>query len=360
MKENLTLKPTTLNTEAVSNQYVLTADEKRAYEALEAAAAEAKKPKNDKAGRIIGKIFTYLFLTIFALFMLLPFWFMIMTSLKHPSTYNQELTAGALKLFTGTPTFVNFRIILGGNLTQAQLNSLESQLQTIVQTKSHNFLPYFLNTIIVAGVSTIFTVVTTVLSAFAFARLDFKGKNVLFTILLATMMVPGEMMLITNYQTTVGIGWGNTFAALIFVHGVSVFYIFQLRMTFQQIPNELFLAAKVDGFGEFNYLWRVMIPIAMPTIVTITILNVMGSWNAYIWPTLIASGNNAAFESWFGIEHTMKLVSNGLMSLFTSEFSSYDTVKIAGSMIISSPLLVVFIFFRKYIMRGVSRSGIKG
>lgn len=360
MKENLTMKQTTLNAEALTSEYILTADEKQAFANLEAAAAAAKKPKNDKAGRIISKIFIYLFLTIFALFMLLPFWFMIMTSLKHPSTYNQELTAGALKLFTGTPTFVNFRIILGGNLTQAQLNSLESQLQTIVQTKSHNFLPYFLNTIIVAGVSTIFTIVTTVLSAFAFARLDFKGKNVLFTILLATMMVPGEMMLITNYQTTVGIGWGNTFAALIFVHGVSVFYIFQLRMTFQQIPNELFLAAKVDGFGEFNYLWRVMIPIAMPTIVTITILNVMGSWNAYIWPTLIASGNNAAFEQWFGIKHTMKLVSNGLMSLFTSEFSSYDTVKIAGSMIISSPLLVVFIFFRKYIMRGVSRSGIKG
>lgn len=324
--------------------------------------AKAKKEQEKKyrAIQIVVKVAVYTFLTLFALFMLLPFWFMIMTSLKHPNTYNQELTAGALKMFTGTPTFVNFRIILGGNLTGAQLSSLAEDLQSIVVSKSHNFLPYFLNTIIVAGVSTIFTVITTVLCAFAFARLDFKGKNVLFAILLATMMVPGEMMIITNYQTTVGIGWADTFAALIFVHGVSVFYIFQLRMTFQQIPNELFLAAKVDGFGEFQYLRRVMIPIAMPTIVTITILNVMGSWNAYIWPTLIASGNNTFLESTFGIKHTMRLVSNGLMSLFTSDFSSFDTVKIAGSMIISSPLLVVFIFFRKYIMRGVSRSGIKG
>ncbi|MGI6644541.1 MAG: carbohydrate ABC transporter permease [Bacilli bacterium] len=342
----------------------LTVEEMTALEKIEQSQRENlttyKKPKENKGSRIVIKILIYLFLTLFALFILVPFWFMIVTSLKHPTTYNKEVTEGALKLFTGTPTFINFRIILGGNLSQAQLNSLGTQLSTIVQSKAHNFLPYFLNTIIVALISTLFTVFTTILCAFAFARLEFKGKNVLFAILLATMMVPGEMMIITNFQTTVGIGWTNTFAALIFVHGVSVFYIFQLRMTFQQIPNELFLASKVDGFGEFNYLWRVMIPIAMPTIVTITILNVMGAWNAFIWPNLIATGNNAPLENWFGVKHTMKLVSNGLMSLFTSEFSSHDTVKIAGSMIISSPLLIVFIFFRKYIMRGVSRSGIKG
>lgn len=319
-----------------------------------------EKTREYKTRAIIMKVITYLFLSLFAFFMLLPFWFMIAVSLKGPIEYANEITGG-LKLFPTNPTLVNFQIILGGNI-DGQEHLLPSQLikEVIDSSGKVNFLPYFLNTIIVAIISTVFTIVTTVLASFAFARLDFKGKNILFSILLATMMVPGEMMLITNYQTAVGIGWANTFAALIFVHGVSVFYIFYLRQTFQQIPNELFLAAKVDGYGEFRYLWRVMIPIAMPTIVTIIILNVMGSWNAFIWPTLIANGSNSFLYNNFGIEHSMKLVSNGLMSLFTSDFRSYDTVKIAGSMIISAPLLVIFIFFRKYIMTGVSRSGIKG
>ncbi len=319
-----------------------------------------EKTKEYKTRAIVVKVITYVFLSIFALFMLLPFWFMISVSLKAPLEYAREVTTG-LKLFTTNPTLINFEIILGGSI-EGRESLLPSQLLNVITTSSGkiNFLPYFLNTIIVALISTMFTIITTVLASFAFARLDFKGKNFLFSILLATMMVPGEMMLITNYQTTVGIGWENSFAALIFVHGVSVFYIFYLRQTFQQIPNELFLAAKVDGYGEFRYLWRVMIPIAMPTIVTVLILNVMGSWNAFIWPTLIANGNNSFLYQNFGIEHSMKLVSNGLMSLFTSEFSSFDTVKIAGSMIISAPLLIIFIMFRKYIMTGVSRSGIKG
>jgi len=224
----------------------------------------------------------------------------------------------------------------------------------IVLDSSNNFFVYYMNTIIVSVVSTAFTVVTAVLAAFAFARLEFKGKNVLFTIILATMMVPGEMMVITNFQTAATWGWQNTYAALIFVHGVSVFYIFYLRQTFQQIPNELFLAAKVDGYGHFRYLWRVMVPIGMPTVVTIIILSLMGSWNAFIWPNLIASGTNPTFG------HTMRLVSNGLMSLFQGEYSSEDTIKVAASMVITLPLFVFFLIFRKFIMRGVSRSGIKG
>ncbi|MFA5486227.1 MAG: carbohydrate ABC transporter permease [Bacilli bacterium] len=316
--------------------------------------------KEYKGRAIFFKTLTYAFLTLFALFMLLPFWFMISVSIKSPLEYSSEVATG-LKLFTSKPTFVNFRIILGGNLDNIEHLVPGDLLATItMSSKKVSFLPYFLNTTIVAVISTFFTVITTILASFAFARLEFKGKNALFALLLATMMVPGEMMLITNYQTAVGIGWANSFAALIFVHGVSVFYIFYLRQTFQQIPNELFLAAKVDGYGEFSYLWRVMIPIGMPTIVTIIILNVMGSWNAFIWPTLIASGNNKfLFDTW-GIQHSMRLVSNGLMSLFSSDFSDYDTVKIAGSMVISAPLLLVFIMFRKYIMSGVSRSGIKG
>lgn len=324
-----------------------------------------EKAKEYKKRAIFFKVLTYSFLAIFALFMLLPFWFMISVSLKAPIDYAREVTTG-LRLFTANPTLVNFKIILGGD-TSAQEALLPGELIKILNdvNKSVNFLPYFANTIFVAVISTIFTVATTVLASFAFARLDFKGKNFLFAVLLATMMVPGEMMIITNYQTAVGLGWANTFAALIFVHGVSVFYIFYLRQTFQQIPNELFLAAKVDGYGEFRYLWRVMLPIGMPTIVTITILNVMGSWNAFIWPTLIASGNNAFLtnilkQSNPDAKWSMRLVSNGLMSLFSSDYSNFDTVKIAGSMIISAPLLLVFMFFRKYIMSGVSRSGIKG
>ena len=164
-------------------------------------------------------------------------------------------------------------------------------------------------------------------------------------------------MVITNYQTVQALNWANTFASLIFVHGVSVFYIFYLRQTFSSIPNELFLAAKVDGYGHFRYLFRVMIPIAMPTIMTIAILSLMGAWNAYIWPNLVASGTNPIIKNW-----SMLLVSNGLMSLFTNSETgvSEDTVRIAGSVIVTAPLFVFFLIFRKYIMRGVSRSGIKG
>lgn len=318
-----------------------------------------EKAKEYKVRAIISKVIIYAFLTLFAFFMLLPFWFMVSVSLKSPIEYDREIISG-LRLFTTNPTFVNFKIILGGDVTGSTL--IPNTMMEIINksTSVRNFIPYFLNTLIVAVVSTVFTVATTILAAFAFARLEFKGKNFLFSILLATMMVPGEIMLITNYQTTVGIGWANTYKALILVHGVSVFYIFYLRQTFQQIPNELFLAAKVDGYGEFRYLWRVMLPIGMPTVVTIIILNVMGSWNAYIWPNLIATGNNPVLENMFGVSHSMLLVSNGLMGLFTSGFSDYDTVKIAGSMIISAPLLLVFMMFRKYIMSGVSRSGIKG
>lgn len=321
--------------------------------------------KEYKTRAIVVKIITYTFLTLFAFFMLLPFWFMISVSVKTPLEYQREVSTG-LRLFTANPSFVNFRIVLGMDLKDPLKEMNEALLNIVETSQERSFIPYFLNTIIVAVVSTVFTIVTTVLASFAFARLEFKGKNFLFAILLATMMIPGEMMLITNIQTAKWLGWENTYRALIFVHGVSVFYIFYLRQTFQQIPNELFLAAKVDGYGEFSYLWRVMIPIGMPTIVTIIILNVMGSWNAFIWPTLIAQGYNPTIQKLFKklfkyeYNHTMRLVSNGLMSTFTGQFASYDTVKIAASMIVTAPLLLVFVFFRKYIMSGVSRSGIKG
>lgn len=289
-----------------------------------------------KASKIITQVLLYGFLTIMGLFIVIPFLYMIITSFKSTDAYNLESQKGQLVLWLNSSNF-----------------SFEQYGK--VMGKSGDFGHYYLNTVIVAVLSTIFTVVTSVLAAFAFARVDFKGKNIIFTVLLGTMMIPGEMMMITNFQTTMALNWKDTFAALILVHGVSVFYIFYLRQTFQQIPNELFLAAKVDGYGHFAYLWRCMIPIAMPTIVTIMILSLMGAWNAYIWPQLVASGTNPVFGN------DMHLVSNGLMSKFqSSEFSSDDPAKITGSLFATIPLFIFFLVFRKYIMRGVSRSGIKG
>lgn len=311
---------------------------------------EAAK-KRFKRQRIAFNILTYTFLTICALFMLIPFYYMIITSLKSPEALNNEMYSKTLNLFPSFDqlTLQNYRIVIYG---------YQDTAKTFAEG---NFIRYFANTIFVAVCSTIITVVTCVLSAFAFARLEFKGKNLLFTLLLATMMVPGEMMIITNFTTVTMIGWQDTYQALIITHAVSVFYIYYLRQTFQQIPNELYLAAKVDGYGVFKYLWKVMIPIAMPTIVTIIILSVMGSWNAYMWPTMITHSDN------------MKLVANGLMDLFASftggttsdqllqlGYEYTDNLRLAGSFMVTLPLFIFFLCFRKYIMRGVSRSGIKG
>lgn len=310
---------------------------------------EAAKKRYKRQSIFFG-ILKYTFLTICAIFMLIPFYYMIITSLKAPEVFNAEVRSHNINLFPSFNqlTLENYKIVIYGYSETAK---------TFAQG---NFFRYFANTIFVAVCSTAITVVTCVLSAFAFARLEFKGKNILFTLLLSTMMIPGEMMIITNYTTIATIGWINTYPALIITHAVSVFYIYYLRQTFQQIPNELYLAAKVDGYGVFKYLWKVMIPIAMPTIVTIIILSVMGSWNAYMWPTMVTESNN------------MKLVANGLMDLFSSlngtsnpellakGYEYYDNLKLAGSFMVTLPLFIFFLCFRKYIMRGVSRSGIKG
>ena len=199
-------------------------------------------------------------------------------------------------------------------------------------------------------VSTILSLVITVLSAFAFARLEFKGKNTLFAMLLATMMIPGELFTITNYQTVYSLGWMESFTVLIVPFLVSIFYIYLLRQNFMQIPNELYLAAKVDGTSDLKYLWKVMIPLALPTLISITILKMMGSWNSYVWPRLVAN------------DDVHSLVTNGLRNAFTVAETG-DTnypVQMAAVAIVSAPLFLVFIFLRKYIMKGVSRSGIKG
>ncbi len=313
--------------------------------------ATPQQMRRYKARVITGHVLSYVFLSLVGLFIVTPFIFMIVTSFRNPDAYNYD---NINSVFNLVPSWWNEGID-GPNYTLNNYAAIFTYKSATGRTI--NFALYYLNTLYVAICSTLFTLITTILASFAFARCEFKGKNLLFTVLLATMMVPGEMMVITNYQTVQALNWANTFASLIFVHGVSVFYIFYLRQTFSSIPNELFLAAKVDGYGHFRYLLRVMIPIAMPTIMTIAILSLMGAWNAYIWPNLVASGTNPIIKNW-----SMLLVSNGLMSLFTNSETgvSEDTVRIAGSVIVTAPLFVFFLIFRKYIMRGVSRSGIKG
>ncbi|MBR3779157.1 MAG: carbohydrate ABC transporter permease [Clostridia bacterium] len=276
-----------------------------------------------KVRRILAKTGTYAFLLVMALIVLFPFYWMIISSLKELSEYRQAI-----------PTFWPQKVMWGNYskaFSQANLGDL------------------FMNTLYVGVVSTILSLVITVLSAFAFARLEFKGKETLFGALLATMMLPGELFTITNYITVSDLGWMHTFTALIVPFLVSVFYIYLLRQNFMQIPNELYLAAKVDGTTDLKYLWKVMIPLALPTLISITILKMMGAWNSYIWPKLVA--NDA--------EHQM--ITNGLRNAFTDVSGQADIpVQMAAVAIVSAPLFMVFLFLRKYIMQGVSRSGIKG
>ncbi|MBR0445689.1 MAG: carbohydrate ABC transporter permease [Oscillospiraceae bacterium] len=287
----------------------------------------AKDLQHVSAGaRIMGilvKIVTYAFLITMALVVLFPFYWMIISSLKSEVEYRATI-----------PTFWPQQFIWG-NYGQA--------------FKDGNLLQLFKNTAYVGIVSTFLSLVITVLSAFAFARLEFKGKDALFAALLATMMIPGELFTITNYITVNRLGWLNSFEALIIPFLVSVFYIYLLKQNFMQIPNELYLAAKVDGTSDIKYLWKVMIPLALPTLISITILKMMGAWNSYIWPKLVANRED------------MWLVTNGLRNAFTTaEGQANYPVQMAAVAIVSAPLFMVFLFLRKYIMAGVSRSGIKG
>ncbi len=266
---------------------------------------------------------TYLFLSVMALIVLFPFYWMVISSLKTLAEYQLNI-----------PTFWPKEIMLS-NYTEA--------------FSAGNLGRLFFNTAYVGIVSTILSLVITILTAFALARLEFKGKNALFAALLATMMIPGELFTITNYQTVNTFNWMNTYTVLIVPFLVSVFYIYLLRQNFLQIPNELYLAAKVDGTSDFKYLWKVMVPLALPTLISITILKMMGAWNSYVWPNLVTK------------KEEMRLITNGLRNAFndTSGKTNYP-VQMAAVAMVSAPLFLVFIFLRKYIMSGVSRSGIKG
>ena len=282
-----------------------------------------KESSRQKVVRVIVKVGVYAFLLAMALIVLFPFYWMIISSLKSLAEYRLSV-----------PTFWPKTILLSNYVdafTTANLGRL------------------FLNTMYVGLVSTILSLIITVLSAFAFARLEFKGRDAMFGALLATMMIPGELFTITNYSTVTNLGWINTYTVLIVPFLVSVFYIYLLRQNFMQIPNELYLAAKVDGTSDLKYLWKVMIPLALPTLISITILKMMGAWNSYIWPRLVAN------------DEAHRMITNGLRNAFTETTGDVNyPVQMAAVAIVSAPLFLVFIFLRKYIMSGVSRSGIKG
>ena len=266
---------------------------------------------------------TYVFLSLMALIVLFPFYWMIISSLKTLEEYRMS-----------TPTFWP-RVIMLSNYLDAFTTANLGRL--------------FLNTMYVGLVSTLLSLVITILTAFAFARLEFKGKETLFALLLATMMIPGELFTITNYSTVTNLGWINTYTVLIVPFLVSVFYIYLLRQNFLQIPNELYLAAKVDGTSDWKYLWKVMVPLALPTLISITILKMMGAWNSYIWPRLVAN------------DDAHRMITNGLRNAFTETTGDVNyPVQMAAVALVSAPLFLVFVFLRKYIMSGVSRSGIKG
>ena len=279
--------------------------------------------RNSKITSIVVKVFIYIFLAIVAVVVIFPFYWMINSSLKTLSEYKRTI-----------PTFWPEQIVFENYVSAYNTANLGI---------------LFINTLYVGLVSTILSLIITVITAFAFARLEFKGKDTLFAALLATMMIPGELFTITNYATVSDLNWKMTFSALIIPFLVSVFYIYLLRQNFLQIPNELYLAAKVDGTSDMKYLLKVMIPLSMPTLVSITILKMMGAWNSYVWPNLVS--NDAAH----------RLITNGLRNSFTDSTGDVDyPVQMAAVALVSLPLFLVFIFLRKYIMKGVSRSGIKG
>ena len=276
------------------------------------------------AKKTVTNILVYGFLSLWAVIVLFPFYWMILSSFKDYSEYVSEYIP---KFYTLSPTFANY-------------------------VKAFSDVPlakYFVNTIIFTLATTGLMMIIIVLSAYAFARLNFKGKNLLFTLFLALMMIPNELVIITNFVTITELDLRNTFAGLILPSVTSVFYIYLLKENFEQIPTELYLAAKVDGTSDFKYMLKVMVPICRPTIITVTILKVIECWNSYVWPRLITDD-----EDYF-------LVSNGIQEIRESGFGRENIpAMMAAVVVISIPLIVLFLIFRKKIMAGVARGGTKG
>ncbi len=285
------------------------------YEKIEKAAARRKR---------LLRIVTYTLLTFWAIMVLFPFYWMVLTSVKSYGSYNAEWIP---QLYTLTPTLQNYAdafaaVPLAG---------------------------YFLNTVIFTVATTAIMLVVTVLAAFAFSRLTFRGRDLAFTLFLSLMMIPNELVVITNFVTITNLNLRNTFTGLILPSVTSVFYIYLLKENFAQIPDELYYAAKVDGTSDLKYLLKVMIPVCKPTIITIAILKVIECWNSYVWPRLITDD-----QAYF-------LVSNGIQEIRENGFGRENIpAMMAAVCVISAPLIVLFLIFRRKIMAGVSRGGMKG
>lgn len=283
--------------------------------------------KIEKAARnraIIVKTVVYFLLAVWALVVLFPFYWMVLTSFKSYGEYSSEWIP---KFYSANPTLENYNTAFSA----VPLSG------------------YFGNTLIFTLATTAIMLFVTVLAAFAFSRLEFKGKNLVFTIFLALMMIPSELVVITNFVTVTEMDLRNTFTGLILPSVTSVFYIYLLKENFAQVPNELYYAAKADGTSDFKYLWKVMIPICRPTIVTVTILKVIECWNSFVWPRLVTD------------DRAYYLVSNGIQEIRENGFGRENIpAMMAAVCVISLPLIVLFLIFRNKIMAGVSRGGIKG
>ena len=283
-----------------------------------------KIEKSAKTRKTVVRVITYVFLVLWAVIVLFPFYWMILTSVKSYSAYNSEYIP---KFFTLSPTLQNY-----------------ADAFTAVPP-----LRYFANTTIFTVLTTAIMLVVITLAAFAFARLEFKGKNIAFVLFLSLMMIPNELVIITNFVTITNLNMRNTFPGLILPSVTSVFYIYLLKENFEQIPDNLYYAAKVDGTSDLKYLLRVMVPISKPTLITITILKVIECWNSYVWPRLITDDEN------------YYLVSNGIQEIRENGFGRENIpAMMAAVVVISVPLIILFLIFRNKIMEGVSRGGTKG
>ena len=286
-----------------------------------------KTIRAEKSARVVKTVkntVIYAFLGIWGLMVLFPFYWMVLTSFKSYASYNGEKIP---KFYVTDPTFENFT----NAFAQVPLGR------------------YLLNTFVFTVVTTFVMVIVITLAAFAFSRLEFKGRDLLFTVFLSMMMIPGELIVITNFVTITNMDMRNTFSGLILPSVMSVFYVYLLRENFAQVPDQLYYAAKVDGTSDLKYLFRVMLPICRPTVVTIIILKVIECWNSYVWPRLITDDKN-----YF-------LVSNGIQEIRQNGFGRENIpAMMAAVVVISLPLIILFLIFRRQIMAGVSRGGTKG
>ena len=293
-----------------------------------------KQKKKDNVKKIIIRTIVYILLTAAAISCLFPFYWMIISALKTKAEYEEAIPTLYVKQFAMVEASPGFWVWANFHRAFTYENGL--------------FTTTLINSLIVGIVSTILSTSLTILSAYAFAKMEFHGKNLVFSILLATMMIPGELFTITNFVTANNMGWKNTYLIMILPFLCSIYYIYLLRNSFKSIPDSLYKAAKVDGCSDIKYLLKVMVPLSAPTIISISILKMIGTWNAYIWPELV---NDPVWQ----------LVSNWMTRCGTDANGDVSIpVRMAASMVISIPLFIVFVFFRKYIMRGVSKSGIKG